>query len=314
MIGVWTVLSASGVTGNSIGRSTLGLVGILFAPGYAFVAALFPGKRFTAGPFDRIESKTTWKHGRVTGLERVLLAVGMSVCMVPLIELGLFFTPWGVSTPVRLGAIGVSTVLLAVIATVRRLRLPPEERFEVQGREFVLGVVDGIRTRQNGSVLSVLIVAGLLISISGIGVAVLQTTPGEQFTEFYITTESPDTGERIAGGYPDEIPQGETRSVTVGITNNEHEETDYTVVVLLQEVGESGEVQEMQIMDRFSLTVPTGETVSRSHTIEPELTGENLKVTYLLYTGPVPENSGLAPETAYRNLHFWIDVPAEGTA
>jgi uncharacterized membrane protein len=134
---------------------------------------------------------------------------------------------------------------------------------------------------------------------------------GEPFTEFYIVTDD-QAGEHVAGGYPAELALDETARIQAGITNQEGETTTYTVVALLHSLGEGGEVREIRRLGDFTVTVPSGETVARPHTIQPEMTGEDLRVTYLLYLGSAPDDSTPETDTAYRQVHFWIDVsPSE---
>src|SRR5512136_1855199 len=59
-------------------RVPLGLVMVLFLPGYTLIAALFPRK-------DDLD-----------GIERLALSLGLSIAVVPLIGLGLNYTSWGI--------------------------------------------------------------------------------------------------------------------------------------------------------------------------------------------------------------------------
>ncbi|MGB3943467.1 MAG: DUF1616 domain-containing protein, partial [Methanothrix sp.] len=59
-------------------RVPVGLVMVLFLPGYALIAALFP------------------RDDDLDGIERVALSFGLSIAVVPLIGLGLNYTPWGI--------------------------------------------------------------------------------------------------------------------------------------------------------------------------------------------------------------------------
>ncbi len=58
-------------------RQVLGLIFVLFLPGYAATAALFP------------------ENDQIDGIERAALSFGLSIAIVPLIGLALNFTPWG---------------------------------------------------------------------------------------------------------------------------------------------------------------------------------------------------------------------------
>ena len=87
---------------GSFVRTALSLPLILFLPGYALIAMLFPEK-----------TGLEW-------LERIALSVGLSVAVVPLIGLVLNFTSWGIKEIPLLASLSVFTLLLSGLAYVRR--------------------------------------------------------------------------------------------------------------------------------------------------------------------------------------------------
>ena len=104
-------------------RVLLGLLLVLFLPGYSLIAALFP------------------KRDDLDGIERIALSFGLSIAVVPLLGLALNYTPFGIRLVPILVVLSVFTVLLAVIACVRRQGLPEGERFvarvgDSQGKFF----------------------------------------------------------------------------------------------------------------------------------------------------------------------------------
>lgn len=111
-------------------RILLGLPFILFVPGYAFIAALFPEQ---GNSFIRDEQTVDEDHG-IDAIERVALAFGLSIAIVPLLGLLLNFTPWGIQLTPSVLSVGGFTIAAAVIATLRRWELPTEERFSVPYR------------------------------------------------------------------------------------------------------------------------------------------------------------------------------------
>ena len=82
-------------------RVVLGLPFVLFAPGYVFIAALFPeagsGPVVDGAEGGEREDATGIREGSgIDGIERVALSFGTSIVIVPLIGLVLNFTPWGI--------------------------------------------------------------------------------------------------------------------------------------------------------------------------------------------------------------------------
>lgn len=92
-------------------RYVLGIIFILWLPGYAFIKALFPQTL----PFARALAHslgTTEKN--LDTIERVALSLGMSIALVPIVGLLLNYTPWGIRlTPIVLSL----TTLTSAFAT-----------------------------------------------------------------------------------------------------------------------------------------------------------------------------------------------------
>lgn len=310
VLGLFLIVTGLGLVGEFPGRTVAGLVAVLFAPGYALVAALFPYRNSSSGLFEDIRAEVTGDGSNVTVVERLLLSVGLSVCIVPLLGLAIEFTQLEIRTPVFLGAIGVTTILLTIFAAIRRQQVPDWQRFNPQLDAVLRSVSDKMSMLGAASNLTLILVVGFVVAGAGIGVAVLDAERGEQFTEFSLLTEDPETGELVADGYPEEIPQGESESVYLGITNNEGEQMDYTVITLLQSFDKDGQLQEVETLNEDRMTLDYGDTVREQQSISPEMTGEDLRVTYLLYAGSPPQNEPPRTDNAYRSVHIWIDVPS----
>jgi hypothetical protein len=89
-------------------RYVLGLVFILFLPGYAFTRAFFP----THTPFKAASRN-------LDSVVRIALSIGMSLAIVPVVTLFLDYTPLGVRlTPILLCLLAV-TLLFATIGVLR---------------------------------------------------------------------------------------------------------------------------------------------------------------------------------------------------
>jgi len=94
-------------------RIGLGLLFVLFFPGYALLSALFP------------------KRDNLDGIERVALSFGLSIAIVPLIGLILNFTPWGIRLYPILISITLFILVASGIAWYRQHKLAPTQRFGV---------------------------------------------------------------------------------------------------------------------------------------------------------------------------------------
>lgn len=287
-------------------RILLGLPFLLFLPGYAFVAALFP----EASELPGADNEAIDNDHEIKLIERIALSFGMSIAIVPLLGVVLNFTSWGIRlTPVVL-SVSAFTIGCTGIATLRRWELPPEKRFSVPYREWIAaGQVEFFEPDdRTDAALNIVLALSLLFALGSVGFAVAVPQDSEQFTEFYLLTED-DDGELVADGYPEEFVQGEAKPLMVGIENNEHETVEYTIVVQLERVEgdeEESEVVERDELDRFSGTLEHQETWHRKYRIVPTIAGERLRLTFLLYTGDVPEEP--TRENSYQDLHLWINV------
>lgn len=326
-------------------RVLFGLGFVLFLPGYAFIAALFPeaGEPAAApdpgdaedAPSDADEKpapvpgtdaaaasetdssaappgSTSGDRSGIDGIERVALSFGLSIAIVPLIGLILNFTPWGIRLVPVVTAVAGFTLGSVAVAARRRWALPPDDRFGVPYREW-LDAAEGELFDPDGrtdAALNVVLALSVLLAVGSVGYAVAVPPQGEQFSEFYLLTETPE-GELVADDYPETMAVDETAELIVGIGNNEYEPTAYHVVVQLQDVETEGNatvVTERTEIDRFSATVEHNATYQERHSLRPTRTGENLRVQYLLYRDAVPADP--TGENAYRELHLWIDVEA----
>jgi uncharacterized membrane protein len=324
-------------------RVLFGLGFVLFLPGYAFIAALFPeaGESPAAAEADDPDAAPSDSDGKpapvpgtdaaaaaetdsspaapgptsadragIDGIERVALSFGLSIAVVPLIGLVLNFTPWGIRLVPVVTAVAGFTLGCVAVAARRRWALSPDDRFAVPYREW-LAAAEGELFDPDGrtdAALNVVLAVSVLLAVGSVGYAVAVPPQGEQFSEFYLLTETPE-GELVADDYPETMAVDETAELIVGIGNNEYEPTEYHVVVQLQEVetaNNSTTVLERTEIDRFEATVEHNETHHERHTLRPTRSGEDLRVQYLLYRDSVPE--GPTGGNAYRDLHLWIDV------
>ncbi|MEM0261523.1 MAG: DUF1616 domain-containing protein [Nitrososphaerota archaeon] len=84
-------------------RYVLGSITVLFLPGYTLLQALY-------------------RPGELTPLEELALSIGLSLAVVPLIGLVLNYTPWGIRLTPIITSLCIYTMVLILIATIRRYR------------------------------------------------------------------------------------------------------------------------------------------------------------------------------------------------
>lgn len=322
-VAVTNIVVFAPVVNDSPIRVVVGLAFVLFLPGYAFIAALFPeaGEPPQSNPDgneDRLSAPTQRDRG-IDGIERVALAFGLSIAIVPLLGLALNFTPFGIRLVPIIVSISGFTVIATAVAAVRRWELPEDERFRVPYREWIAAGKAEVFDPDSrlDAALNVALAVAILLATSSVVYAVAVPPQGEQFSEFYILTED-DDGEYVAANYPDELVAESFESLHVGVANNEHEPVEYTVVVQLQHVegeGNESRVTDRVEIDRWSVSLAHNETSIEAYefaldeSIATEFEGEDRRLQFLLYDAEVPDEP--TRENAYRDLHLWVDVSAE---
>jgi uncharacterized membrane protein len=86
-------------------RAAVGFPLVLFLPGYSLVSALFPGR-------DELDV-----------LERIALSIGLSICVVVFVGLGLNYTLWGIRLGPVLLALSAFTLIGTAVSALRRMEI-----------------------------------------------------------------------------------------------------------------------------------------------------------------------------------------------
>ncbi|SFG22048.1 Uncharacterized membrane protein [Desulfotomaculum arcticum] len=233
---------------NGTARVALGLPFVLFFPGYALIAALFPAR------------------GDIDDIERVALSFGLSIAVVPLLGLMLNYTPWGIRLYPVLLTLLILTILLSVITVYRRNKLSFEERFMVT---LNLKTIKWGSFSRLDKILSVALVGTIIFAVGSLYYVATTPKVGEKFTEFYILGPGGK-----AEGYPRDMKTGEEKEVILGTVNHEHRPVSYTA-----EVRVNGYVKKRLGPFELNHEGKREETVSFSAN-EPH---ENMKVEFLLF-------------------------------
>jgi uncharacterized membrane protein len=256
-------------------RLVFGLPLVVFIPGYALVTTLFPSSE------------------GLDGLERIALSVGLSLAMIPLMTLGIEFSPWKLALgPIAGGLLSLS-ILLTGTAIWRRRRLSKDLRFVAEiPRPSLPPVATWDRAHK---VAAGMIVVSLLV-FGGSGTAlVAQRLRSNPSTEFAIFNQSGQ-----AAYYPRDFSAGRPQQVQLEIENREGRDVNYSLDV----VAGSTTIGSVD-----SIHVASGDTWQRPVTIQipPALMavdpGQPLALSFNLYRGHATD-----AEAPYRSLRLFIKL------
>ena len=296
---LWTALCIisiyTPVINQSFIRIILALPQILFIPGYVLLAALFP---------DSMD---------IDAIERIVLSIGTSIVITPLIGLCLNFTSWGIRLDPLIISLTLVIIVLVIIAQIRRTRTSPDARYTIPVPE-IRQTVQNEWAMRNGSRRDRIL---FYASIFAIGLVVLSTVlvitlpkQGEKFSEFFILGEN-----RTADSYPRVIVPDISYPMYVGIGNHEFRTINYSVEIYLvpKSVNETivaTSQPETILVKTYSVTLSHNESsVIPFDLIAPD--SNYNRVDFLLFDEKSPGHdiTGLNRVNAsYRNLHLGFNV------
>jgi len=273
---------------DSLARQVLGLIFVLFLPGYVATAALFP------------------ENDQIDGIERVALSFGLSIAIVPLIGLALNFTPWGIRLDPIMASVSAFIVGVSLVGWYRRQRLPVDERFAI-----VLDVqVDFKGMPMIDKLLTIGIVVMLVASVGVLAWAITTPRVGERFTQLAILGPG-----GMATDYPRNITVGQNKTVLLTIKSFEHQPMNYAMVITLTNETNSNFTASGTSIDwsqTHSLAPYTGiaqnfsllhhEYFNQTFNFSVSASG-TWKLQFLLYLEGQPLD-----QNAYREVHLWLNV------
>ncbi|ELZ30304.1 hypothetical protein C475_01177 [Halosimplex carlsbadense 2-9-1] len=309
VVGLTSVVVAAAVlpiVNETLVRALVAIPFALFAPGWALVAVLFPHGHHET---DESGGDRTVSDG-LTLYERVALSFGTSIAVIPVVGLVLDLSPVGLAPDAVVASLAGLVLALVAVAVRRRRALPSELRYSVPYRRWLSAARSNLfRTETSrDTALTAVVAVSLLLAVGSVGFVAVDPKQGAQFSEFYLLGAD-DSGDLTAESYPQNFTVGESRSLVVGIQNDEQTTTSYTVVVRLDRVelrASSTRVVESERLHRFEPRLAANETWHRQHAVRPSMAGERLRLTYLLYRESPPEDPTVG--NAYRDARLWIDV------
>lgn len=259
-------------------RTIVGLPMVIFLSGYALIAALFPRK------------------DDLNGIKRLALSFGLSIAVVPLLGLALYYTPLGIRLNSILITLDIFTLIMCAVAVKRRSVLPDSEVFTVPFMAFYHSVHNEIFSNHRSTtdkILTVILAISIVFSIIMVLYVIVTPKQGEKFTEFYLLGEG-----GMADDYPTQIISGESNTVIVGVVNHEYQGVNYSMEVLLDN-------ESLELPDYWKkITLGHNQTMDRNFTFLLYKEGDDMKMEFLLYK----EYNYTQP---YRDLHLWVSVVEE---
>lgn len=259
-------------------RTYLGIVMVLFLPGYALTAAIFPTKK------------------DLEGIERAVVSMGLSIAIVPIIGFILNYTDWGIrEVPILIG-LSVFSGFMCVVAYYRRSLLSGDEAYSTSFKTIFLDIktdILGDSQSKIDKVLAVFLVLLILLSVGSLAYMIGAPKEREHYTEFYLLGAN-----GTAGNYPTEFVKGENGTVVVGIVNHEYRPVDYTMEIKLENKSLPLPKNQKQI------SLEHNESWESAVTFTPPFEGNNMKLEFLIFN----ETEKTVP---YRDLHLWINVTKE---
>jgi len=268
---------------------------VLFIPGYCLIAALFP------------------KKDDIGLVERIMLSIGISIAVVPLIGLGLNFTPWGIRLDPIIVSISLFSAVMIVVAFYKRVVISSRDRFRIPFPAIAAGIRGESETpresRIDRSLNAILVLLILVVLITTIYVIVVPKE-GERYTEFYLLGEN-----MTIADYPNQIIPGRSYPLYIGVGNQENRDVTYTIETWMvhtefDNVTNTSRIVSMDSNNYLSFVLADNETTIIPFNLSVGRTGYN-QVQFLLFNETVPgleENGPDRISASYRDLHLWINV------
>jgi len=282
-------------------RVLAGLPLLLFLPGYALSAALFPA-RVEQRP-DRKSTHSALALRSISIVERLVLSVVASVVVVGLSGVvanalvGVFLFPiLLIVVAVTLGA--------SLLAYVQRVRLPESRRFAPLS-SLTDSSSPGLPGTASAWFLLVAAVLALIV-VGASGVAALGPN-GEGVTEFYVGGETVD-GTIAMGEQSTVLAPGVSETHFLVVEQRQPAATNYTIVARIVDGGDGN--GSASTVGEYRLTLDGTDTTVQPVSFSVGSDRADPRIVYYLYEGSAPTTP--SQETALRYLAVDLTVESSG--
>ena len=301
---------------NDTLKIVLGLLFLLFIPGYLLLFVLFPTKKTDKG---------------IDFIERIALSLGISLAIVALTGIALYYTVGKIQSESALLAIFIFEISIGVISIYRWFNTIPDERLVLSFDLSLFKLKNDLKLKGKLDKVLIIILIILILITTMLFIFVI-TTPrlDEKFTVFNIRAS-----DRSITNYPQNISIGEKTKIIIGVTNHEYQTINYTIEVWLinQTITFDESTNENIIsynnawfMDKINISLDhTAKNTEKewesqweyNYTFNITKKGENLTLAFLLYKTPTDSYDHSKDyrdiieqkiDISYEELHIWITV------
>jgi uncharacterized membrane protein len=267
----------------AVSRLVLGVVVVLFAPGYCLVALLVP------------------RRAALDQAERIGISIGASVALIPLMALLLDALPGGLRPWPVVVAESVWIAGCALAAVWQRAQAPEDSVRVSVGTPGLFSVRRWLRRLSWPERIAYPAILAVVVVASGLSLGtLLLPTHDDLMTEMYVLGRG-----GLAEQLPRQVTTGEPVSVTLGVVNRELSRQTYRFEAWTTDAWSPQ--QRAALVAPMSLSLVPGEQIEWPLTWAMAQPGDDQVVDLLLYLDGRPQ--------PYRRLRLWLDVqPAPAMA
>ena len=253
LLATWS-LAASALTlafpSQQAVRIALGLPFLLFGPGYAVLAAIYP------------------RRTDLAATERLALSLAFSLAVLSVVALGLSYGPSGLRWEPLVASVSLLVLAASALAVLHRHLVPPGERLDISVRLRPRAFA-ALRRRLLTARAIALAAATAFLAVALLALLPEKSTEGKPYTEFYLL----GPGGR-ADSLPNELSAGGAAVVTVGVANGEGVAKTYRITVSID--GD-------HIAEAAGVGVGPGQLWQRPIVVAPRRAGKNELVRFDLH-------------------------------